>query len=164
MGRISSHAGFHPRGLLRLVFRRPVLLYRARLSWLLGHRFLLLTHRGRRTGTVHETMLEVLQYDPGSRESIVLSGLGTRADWYRNIASQPALAVQTGRLRYTPEHRVLTRVEAATVAAAWERAHPWEARLVAPVLKRLGWSAGDPAARRGLPADAVLVAFRPRRP
>jgi deazaflavin-dependent oxidoreductase (nitroreductase family) len=155
-----EHRPRRPRGLLRLAFRLPVLLYRCHLGWLLGHRFLLLTHRGRRTGAVHDTMLEVLLYDPTTQESIVLSGMGTRADWYRNIAANPALAIRTGRLHYLPEHRVLTRGEAAAAAARWEHAHPWEARLALPVLKRLGWAAGGVAAH-GLPPDAVLVAFRP---
>jgi hypothetical protein len=32
-----------PRGLLKWGFNLPILLYRARLGWLLGHRFLLLS-------------------------------------------------------------------------------------------------------------------------
>jgi hypothetical protein len=37
-----------PRGLARLAFRLPIWLYRLRLGWLLGDRFLLLTHIGGR--------------------------------------------------------------------------------------------------------------------
>ena len=69
-----------PAGILRLVFRLPTYLYRYRFGWLLGHRFLLLTHRGRKTGRVHQTVLEVIAYDSATRESIVLSGWGERAD------------------------------------------------------------------------------------
>lgn len=36
-----------PRGLLRLLLRAPVALYRLRLGWLLGGRVLLLSHTGR---------------------------------------------------------------------------------------------------------------------
>jgi hypothetical protein len=36
--------------LLRLLFRTPTMLYRIRMGWLLGDRFLLLTHTGRKTG------------------------------------------------------------------------------------------------------------------
>jgi len=39
----------------------------------LGHEFLLLTHVGRRSGRVHQTVLKVLRYDPETGESIVAS-------------------------------------------------------------------------------------------
>lgn len=158
----ATHQLRRPRRLVRLLFRLPIFIYRCHLGWLLGHRFLLLTHRGCRSGATHTTMLEVLHYDPATRESVVLSGMGTRADWYRNIEAHPALAVRTGRLCYTPAYRVLTRGEVEAVAARFAREHPWEVRLMAPVLKRLGWSAGDGQGGRGLPPNVVLVAFRPR--
>ena len=42
-------------------------------------------------------MIEVLHYDPATRESVVLSALGERADWNRNIqASPPALPSAAG--------------------------------------------------------------------
>ncbi len=163
MTTVAGHTP-HPRrphGLFRLVFRLPIFIYHCHLGWLLGHRFLLLTHRGRKTGAVHETMLEVLHYDPVTCESVALSGMGTRADWYRNLEAHPAVSVRTGRRRYTPTHRVLSRTESATVAVRFAREHPWEARLMKPVLKWLGWS-GDGPSSRGFPPNVVLVAFRPR--
>jgi hypothetical protein len=39
-----------PHGVLRALLSLPVHLYHARLGFLLGHRFLLLVHTGRRTG------------------------------------------------------------------------------------------------------------------
>src|SRR5215469_3700219 len=39
-----------PQGALRRLFRVPVYLYWWKCGWLLGHRFLLLNHTGRRTG------------------------------------------------------------------------------------------------------------------
>src|SRR5262249_46992186 len=59
-----------PRGLLRFVLHLPVYVYRARLDVLLGHRFLLLVHRGHRSGRRYETVLEVLHYNPVTDESI----------------------------------------------------------------------------------------------
>ena len=63
-----------PTGIVRVAFRLPVYLYRANLGWLLGHRGLLLTHRGRKSGRVYQTVLEVIRYDPATCESVVLSG------------------------------------------------------------------------------------------
>jgi hypothetical protein len=59
-----------PAGALRLAFRLPIYLYRLDLGWLLGHRFLLLVHQGRRSGLLRETVLEVLLYEPATKESV----------------------------------------------------------------------------------------------
>jgi deazaflavin-dependent oxidoreductase (nitroreductase family) len=83
-----------PRGLVRLLLRMPVLLYHLRLGWLLGRRFLLLTHTGRKTGMERSTVLEVLRYDHTSHRCIIASGWGTRSQWYRNVLHDP-------RVRYT---------------------------------------------------------------
>jgi hypothetical protein len=91
----SRDSGGHPRsrpaGILLLVFRLPVYLYRINLGWLLGRRFLLLTHRGRSSGRVYRTVLEVVRHAPSNRETIVVSGWGERSDWYRNLRASPPL-------------------------------------------------------------------------
>jgi deazaflavin-dependent oxidoreductase (nitroreductase family) len=74
-----------PPRLLRLVLRAPVLLYRAHLGWLLGRRFLMLTHVGRRTGREYRTVVEVVGVLPSSGEYVVMSGFGAYADWLRNL-------------------------------------------------------------------------------
>ena len=142
-----------PTGVLRLAFRLPIYLYDLGLGWLLGHRFLLLTHRGRKTGRVRQTVLEVIRYDPIVRESIVASGWGERADWYRNLRANPALEVQTGREHYAPVQRFLAREEIKQELALYERNHPWAARILAPVL---GFRSYDEAM-----ASLQMVAFRP---
>jgi deazaflavin-dependent oxidoreductase (nitroreductase family) len=116
--------------LSRLVFRSPIVLYRLGLGGLLGHQFLLLTHVGRRTGRVHETVLKVLHYDPVTHESIVASAWGTRTDWYRNVQTRPALAVRTGGVWYAPEVRAVPPGEAFAVFAEWTRRQHWFAVLM----------------------------------
>ena len=148
---------------MRGAFALPVWLYEHRLGWLLGRRFLLLTHRGRRTGTIHRTMLEVILHDAIRNESIVLSAYGTRAQWYRNLLAAPGLRVQTGRLDYQPRHRILSSDEARLAALDFTREHPLEARLAPLVLKRIrATGAGAPATSTDLVASLPLVAFRPR--
>lgn len=152
-----------PTGVLRRLLKLPIVLYRRDLGWIFGHRFLLLTHCGRKTGRTRQTMLEVVQYNPATRESVVLSGWGGIADWYRNIQTQPAIAVQTAREAYEPQQRFLSAEEAAAVATNFERQHPFEARLVPHVLGWLGWSAGGTRPTwRALATQIPLVAFRPR--
>lgn len=146
--------------LLLVAFRLPIYLYHLHVGWLLGHRFLLLTHRGRKSGRVRQTVLEVVSYDPRTRESVVVSGWGERADWYRNIQASPALEIQTGRDRYVPTQRILSADEAYDVMVDYERRLPTPAR---PLVRRLGFTvSGSEEEQRAHAAKLLMVAFRPR--
>jgi len=152
-----------PSRVLKVVFDAPTVLYRIGFGWTLGKRFLAVTHRGRKTGQLRETVLEVILFDPDSKESVVVSAYGTRADWYRNLLVLPALRVRTGRMDYAPEQRFLTPEETREAAIEFSRRHPWEARLVPRVLPAIGaavpkHSDSDPV---DLLASLPMVAFRP---
>jgi deazaflavin-dependent oxidoreductase (nitroreductase family) len=149
-----------PSGVLRLAFRLPTYLYRLNLGWLLGHRGLLLIHQGRRSGLLRETVLEVVRYTPTTKESVVFSGWGKKADWYRNIKVTPAIEVWTGGERYLPEQRFLAPEENHAVIADYERRHPLTFRIFA---KAFGYPVDEvEAVRRAFASSLVLVAFRPR--
>jgi deazaflavin-dependent oxidoreductase (nitroreductase family) len=149
-----------PSGILRLAFRLPIYLYRLNLGWLLGHRGLLLIHQGRKSGLLRETVLEVIRYDPATKESVVLSAWGEKADWYRNIKATPAIEVRTGGERYVPEHRFLAPEENYTEITEYERHHPLAVRIFAQMFGYpLG---GTERARREFASSLRLVAFRPR--
>jgi deazaflavin-dependent oxidoreductase (nitroreductase family) len=150
------------RGFVRqLLFRSPILLYRLGLGWLLGHQFLLLTHAGRRTGHIHQTVLKVLHYDPATHESVVASAWGRQADWYRNIQAQPALEAYSGHDWYVPEQRVLQEDEAFAVFEDWILRQRWFARLM---LGQLGVSVDVPEAERRTLVDRLpFIGLRPRR-
>lgn len=154
-----------PGRLLRFLLRIPAVVYRCRAGWVFGHRFLLLTHVGRRSGRIRRTVLEVVRFDRDSLEAVVVSGWGRGADWFRNIEAAPALEVAIGRRRFRPAQRILGEDEAAAVLAHYEHRN----RLVRPVvrgaLSRLigqrydGSDAGRDLLVRRLP----FVAFRPAR-
>lgn len=149
-----------PRGLLRWGFRLPIALYRARLGWLLGHRFLLLTHRGRTTGKLRRTVQEVVRYDPAARGSAVLSAYGERADWCRNILAHPAVEVRTGGSRYVPQYRLLDPDERLAALRMYQRRYR---RAFRAVMRFLGYPYdGLEAGLRALADAVVMVAFRPQ--
>ncbi|HEX8996937.1 MAG TPA: nitroreductase family deazaflavin-dependent oxidoreductase [Ktedonobacterales bacterium] len=149
-----------PRGLLRFGFNLPIALYRVRLGWLLGHHFLLLTHRGRKTGQLRRTVLEVVSYDARTRESAVMSAWGDRADWYRNIQASPAVEVQTGWSQYAPEVRLLGPEERYVALRTYERRY---GRAFRAVMRYLGYQYdGTEASLRALADVALVVGFRPR--
>lgn len=85
-----------PQGFLRWILRVPLWLYRGHLGWLLGNRFLVLTHQGRKTGLPHQTVVEVVSHNPISRGYVIASGWGSKADWFQNIQNTPQVKVQVG--------------------------------------------------------------------
>jgi deazaflavin-dependent oxidoreductase (nitroreductase family) len=149
---------------LRSVLHAPVYLYRWRCSWILGHRFLLLIHTGRRTGKRRETVLEVMQYRSTGPEAVVMSGFGHGAGWLRNIVATADAEIVLGSRRFSATCRFLDATEAVGVVAAYERQHLFMAPVIRLVLSSLlGWRYdGSPEARSRLAAQLPLIAFRPR--
>jgi hypothetical protein len=93
----------------------------------------------------------------------VMAGLGTSADWYRNLQAHPAIEVAIAQQRFQPAHRVLSEREAVAVLADYERRNRWVSPLVRRMLSWLvGWNYdGTDEARRRLAHELPLVAFRP---
>ena len=146
---------------LRALLGAPRWVYRMKLGWMLGHRFMLLTHRGRSSGRLYQTVLEVVQYDARTRESIACSGWGTRSDWYRNSMANAPVAIETGGDRYdAPNVRVLAPEANFPIIDQYVRRLPAIAR---PLAYRLGLDVrGSEAERRAHSGRLLLVAFRPR--
>ncbi len=99
----------------------PVLVDQLGLGWLLGRQFLVVTHRGRRSGLIRRTGVMVLHEDQQIREVIVAAG-SLKSDWYRNIQAEPALLVAIAGHRFTPIQRLVSAEELAS-HIAWSRQH-----------------------------------------
>ena len=113
-----------PRGLSRLAFRLPIGLYRLGLGWLMGTRFVLLTHTGRKSGLPRKTVLEVVRYDQTSSACIVASGFGNGSDWVRNVVRDPQITFTIGRIRRTGLAERLDLETAGRELAEYARHHP----------------------------------------
>jgi deazaflavin-dependent oxidoreductase (nitroreductase family) len=149
---------------LRCLLRAPTHLYRWKCGRLLGHRFLLLIHIGRRTGLRRYTVLEVMEYRKKGPEAVVMSAFGRGADWLRNVEAAPDPEVVIGSQRFIAAYRLLDEDEAASVVAGYERRNRLIAPMIRAVLSRLlGWryDASDKARHR-LVKHLPLVAFRPK--
>ena len=151
-------------GVMWYLFRVPVYLYRWRLGWLFGHRLLLLTHTGRRTGRRRQTVLEVVEYRKEGTEVVVVNGFGPDSDWLRNIKAKPDEEVIVGWQHFAASHRFPGEEEAMNVIQRYEHRN----RLIAPVVRAglswlLGWPyRGGESDRRRLVWQLPLLAFRPR--
>jgi deazaflavin-dependent oxidoreductase (nitroreductase family) len=153
-----------PRPGLISLLRAPARLYDWRMGWLLGRHFLRLTHMGRRSGRLYQTVLEVVGENERN-EVIVVAGLGRSAQWYRNLQVHEAVEVAIAGERFAPVHRELSTNEAASVIADYERRN----RHLAPVIRHLlswlvGWRYdGTESARHRLVAELPLIGLRPAR-
>ncbi len=148
-----------PAALLRRVARIPLVLFRLRMDRFLGHRLLVIGHRGRRSGRLYHTVLEVVRWDPRSCEATVAAGWGERASWYRNLQASPAVEVQIAGARYEPQQRFLTLEERVRVLRDYQRDHRLTA-IALRLLLGLDLKADLERAAEALP----MVAFRPSVP
>jgi len=123
-----------PYGMYRWVANLPRWFYRLGLGWMLGHRMAQITHRGRKSGQIRRTILEVLHYDPQTQEVLVVSGWEGKTDWYRNIEREPALELRTGRVAYRPVQEFLPPEETARLVLTLFRQHPREVRWMGSLL------------------------------
>jgi deazaflavin-dependent oxidoreductase (nitroreductase family) len=111
-----------PRGIQRFLFRAPIGLYRVRLGFLLGTRFLMLEHVGRKSGQRRRTVLEVVLNEDDA--VYVAAGWGASAQWLRNIQANPSVVFHFGTKRYETTAVIIDRAEAKKVMDAYAEAHP----------------------------------------
>jgi deazaflavin-dependent oxidoreductase (nitroreductase family) len=148
-----------PRGLARLGFRLPIGLYRMGLGGLLGTRFLLLTHTGRKSRLPRRTVLEVVRYDRESGTIIVAAGFGAGSDWYQNIRENPRVIVECGGFKREMLATFLTPDQSGGELLDYSRRHPLAMRELAGFMGyRLDGSETDV---RALGRLLSMAAFRP---
>jgi deazaflavin-dependent oxidoreductase (nitroreductase family) len=141
------------------IFKLPVFLYHLHLGWLLGKRFMQISHIGRRSGKVHRTILAVLRFDNNTKEIYAVSAW-KGSDWYFNIQAKPALQVETGFVRYAPVQRTLSPEEITTTFMEYRKEHPFFSRMICRIP---GWK-WDSTYEEFLDLAKTLrgVAFRPK--
>ncbi|MGW5687491.1 nitroreductase family deazaflavin-dependent oxidoreductase [Nonomuraea sp. NPDC003754] len=149
-----------PSGLRRLLFRLPVQLYRMRLGWLLGGRFMLVVHTGRVSGKPRRAVIEVVAHDRVGGGYVGPSGYGRRSDWFRNILATPEVTVQVGNRVMAMTALPLTPEEGAELMAAYARRAPRTARRLARFLGFL--VDGSAADFREVGRHIAFVRFIPR--
>ena len=145
-----------PGRLTRFFFRLPIWLYRLRLGWLLGGRFLLLTHVGRKTGLARRTVLEVVDHDADSGTYFVGAAWGEKAQWLRNIQAHPQVEVAVGRRRFGAIAHTVSPQETERVLETYARQH----RIAMRALGRLLGSSDPHELAQTLPIVAIRAEER----
>lgn len=108
-------------------------MFRAGFGWVFGGVFVMVEHRGRRSGHLRYVVLESLDADATS--VLVAAGYGRRAQWFRNIEADPRVRVWRGM---TAGRRAIAQIlpaeQVADYLTRYRDAHPLRARFLAPVL------------------------------
>lgn len=123
-----------PKGCTRALFRLPLWLYRLGLGWVLGGRFVHLTHKGRKSGKARHTVLEVLRRESDGNTIFVASAWGEEADWLRNVRACPDVEVQMGVRTWPAQAQVLSAQESAHELDLYAAMHPSAAKSLARIL------------------------------
>jgi deazaflavin-dependent oxidoreductase (nitroreductase family) len=110
---------------MRWIFRFPVVLYRLHLGWVLGSRFLMLTHTGRKSGKRRHVVVEVVDHDEASDIFYIASGWGERSDWFQNIQKNPETEVHVAGRHLTTLAERLSVDEAEKRMGTYARKHPF---------------------------------------
>ncbi|MCA9968972.1 MAG: nitroreductase family deazaflavin-dependent oxidoreductase, partial [Anaerolineales bacterium] len=128
---------------------------------LLGGRFLLLNHVGRKSGQPRQAVLEVVDYDAAHDTYFVASGFGRRAQWFQNLQANPEVTIQVGRRRLAVTADIFPPEESGARMADYARRHP---RAAAGLLRLIGYEAdGSEAQYREIGRDHIpFIALRPK--
>lgn len=144
----------------------PSRLYDWHAGWLLDSKFCRLTHVGRKSGRRYRTVLEVAGTSAARDELFVMSGLGSKANWYQNLHANGAAEIEVGRRHFLARFRDLKADEAVEILAHLERRY----RLIRPIFRHIlsklaGFRYdGTEAARQRLVSALPMVAFSPALP
>lgn len=123
-----------PRGLKAIPWRLPIWIYRLGLGSLMGKKFLLLTHQGRKTGLQRQTVLEIIHSEPADGEYFVVSGFGTRSHWYQNIKANPIVTIQVGQKTMKATAEQLSPEEASKLMLEYAQKYPGNLKALATLI------------------------------
>lgn len=113
-----------PRGFKAIPWRLPIWIYRLGFGFIIGRHGLLLTHKGRKSGKDRQNVLEIIHSSPNAGKYYVVSGFGTRSDWYKNIINDPSVTIQIGNKKMAAVASQLNPEEASQLILAYTQKYP----------------------------------------
>jgi deazaflavin-dependent oxidoreductase (nitroreductase family) len=121
-----GHLGYPTSRLLHRLSRTPLLLWRLGLDALLGRVFMVIATWGRKSGLPRYAMIDQIEIDGAL---YAWSGHGPHADWYRNLAANPLVTIQTATQAMPARaRRVTDAAELTRLLDRFRRTHPLRAR------------------------------------
>jgi deazaflavin-dependent oxidoreductase (nitroreductase family) len=105
---------------------------------------IVLVHRGRKSGRIFKTPLEIMVDEPERGELIVAPMWGRDSDWYQNVVAGGLVEVHVRGEERKVEWRELDEAERLTAIDAYREEHPIYSRIILRMLVRVNRLEGDP--------------------
>ncbi len=144
-----------PTGWRKHLWRAPIHLYHIGLGGLMGKRFLLLNHIGRKSGKVRQAVVEIDRYDPKTDTYIIASGFGKKSDWYRNLMKTPEVTIQVGSKKLKAVAELLSPEQSGEEMMRYAQAHPQAAKNLAGLIGLEVENPDDPTEWRTIGHDYI---------
>jgi deazaflavin-dependent oxidoreductase (nitroreductase family) len=114
---------------------------------------IVLVHRGRKSGKLYKTPVEVLRDDHERGELVVSPMWGRDSDWYRNVVAGGLIEAHLRGEKRQVEWRELDEPERRAAMNVYREAHPLYSRMILRMLVRVNGFEGNPeeAVLRELP-------------
>ncbi|MFN2144277.1 MAG: nitroreductase family deazaflavin-dependent oxidoreductase [Anaerolineales bacterium] len=148
-----------PTGFNRWFFRAPIFMYQIGLGGLLGQRFLLLNHIGRKSGLPRQAVVEVVIHEKETNTYFINAGFGAKTQWLQNLQAQPDVSIQVGWRKWDVRAEVLTPEEGGEVFRKF-----CDGKRFAPIYaKALGFEVdGTLEDYYDMGTQMIFIALRPR--
>lgn len=122
-----------PNAIQKFFFNIPVWFHKIGFGgWerLIGAQWMLITTTGRKSGKPRETMLDVMDYNAATDTYYIEAAYGSRADWVRNIESNPRFQAQVRRRKFFAHLTSLSSGEAGEMMVNFYRTKPAYTRSI----------------------------------
>jgi deazaflavin-dependent oxidoreductase (nitroreductase family) len=152
-----------PGKLQKFFFKVPVWLHKIGFGgWerLIGAQWMLITTKGRKSGMPRKTMVDVMDYDKTTDTYYIEAAYGARADWYKNIQSNPIFEAQVGRRKFKARAGALTTEGAGEMLVQFYRHKPAYTRSV---MAMAGMKFKDEKELHMLGKNLTLLAVKPEK-
>ena len=123
-----------PRGWKASLWRAPIWFYRIGLGGLLGKRFLLLNHIGRKSGQPRQAVIELVKIDSQTNSYYSVSGFGEKAQWFQNIVQTPDVNIQVGSRKMSARAERLSLEDSEAILSDYAHNHPTAMRELSKIL------------------------------
>ena len=120
-----THIEQSPGKLLWAINRIPTWMFKLGLGGLLGDRFAMVVHRGRKTGRMNTVIVEVANGSHADGRIVVVCAYGERAQWWQNLKHSPTVKLEIGGKTYmAPRHEFLQKKDTEEAIASYWRRYP----------------------------------------
>jgi deazaflavin-dependent oxidoreductase (nitroreductase family) len=153
-----------PGPFLKFFLKFPVYLHKMGLGgWerIIGAQWMFITTIGRKSGKRRNAMVDVMDYDKTTDTYYIEAAYGSRADWYRNIQSNPRFEAQVGRRKFHATAAPLSGENAGEMMVRFYRAKPAYTRSV---MAMVGMKFEGEDELRALGSKLTLLAVKPEIP